>query len=81
MSIKYIRMSNGEFYLFPDYTNVYHKHMALLVAAKNEVDVTSAGFCSVDLKKGTVQTWGKSESLGISSRPEDSRLLEVFLSS
>jgi len=38
------------------------------------ITVGSAGFCSRDEKEGW-KAWGKSESLGLESRPYDARIL------
>lgn len=38
------------------------------------IEVVSAGFCGRDEKNGW-KVWGKSESLGLESRPADARIL------
>lgn len=60
-------------YIFPDV--IYHIEFARSIG---EVAV-SAGFCYIN-DKGSFVAYGKSESLGLESRPEeDSHLLTVFL--
>ena len=72
--LKYIRTKTG-FTIWPDMTRVYHKHMANM----NGEEIISAGFCRYT---GTeFVCYGKSESLGISSKPEDSQALTMFFDS
>jgi hypothetical protein len=77
MQLKYIRTKSG-FIVWPDMTTVYHKHMAALAGEP----VISAGFCiflqSLDSEGAEFKCYGRSESLDISSRPEDSELMTAF---
>ena len=75
---KYVIVLNAEHgmeipYVFPNV--IYHIEFAKAI---DEVAV-SAGFCYVD-DNGKYVAYGKSESLGLSARPEeDSHLLTFFL--
>ena len=50
--------------------DMLHAHVAGLFP---EDVVVSAGFCSVDGEEA--QVWGRSDSTGLSSRPEDAKLV------
>lgn len=59
--------------VFPD--AIIHKDVARIHRAA-DVRVISAGSCSIKNSPATVsQAWGKSESLEIESRPEDTDIL------
>jgi len=78
MQLKYIRTKSG-FTIWPDMTLVWHKHMAQLV----KEEVISAGFCiflqaSTHSDYAEFKCYGRSESLNISSRPEDSDMMTAF---
>lgn len=70
MEHKYIRVKNVGFILWPkSETNLpWHAHVAKACGP-----VISAGFAAIE--GGVVACYGRSESLGIDSRPEDSDLL------
>lgn len=68
---KYIRTKTG-FTIWPDMTTVWHKHMAQLTGE----EVISAGFCIFDGEN--FHCFGRSASLGISSKPGDSEAMETF---
>lgn len=76
MQLKYIRTKSG-FIVWPDMTTVFHAHMAKLAGE----EVISAGFC-IFIQQETwpseFKCYGRSESLGISSKPEDSMLMTEF---
>jgi len=69
--LKYIHTKSG-FTIWPDMTNVWHKHMANLTRE----EVISAGFCIYDGE--SFHCFGGSESLGIQSKPGDSEALTTF---
>jgi len=77
MQLKYIRTKSG-FIVWPDMTTIWHRHMAQLAAEP----AISAGFCiflqSLDSEGAEFKCYGRSESLGISSLPEDSMLMTAF---
>lgn len=72
MRFKYVQHSIAGFILWPADTDLYHAHIARIANKETQGSVLSAGFCTF---AGGVKCFGKSESLGISSRPEDSALL------
>jgi hypothetical protein len=70
MELKYVRHSRIGFILWPRTDDLWHSHIG---NALPRGGIESAGFASV--KGGKVQCWGKSESLGIPSAPDDSKAL------
>lgn len=77
MKYKYINVENLGFIIWPDSDHVWHKHIAQACQMEEPHKIISAGFA--DIIGGTVRCYGKSESLGISSRPEDSHALAYML--
>ena len=80
--LKYIRQENDEFTIWADMTDVWHKHMASGVSFQSKIPVISAGFFVIEYHKGEapeVSCFGRSESLNLDSKPEDSALLANFL--
>ncbi len=70
--LKYVRHSALGFVLWPMTDTLWHAHVgAMLRRAPGEI--ISAGFTCVE--GGVVVCCGKSESLGISSRPDDAEAL------
>lgn len=72
MRFKYVQHSVAGFILWPADTDLYHAHIGKIARAATQGSVLSAGFCTLS---GGVKCFGKSESLGISSRPGDSEAL------
>jgi hypothetical protein len=72
MELKYVRHSEIGFVLWPRTDDLWHSHVGA-VASRNGGGIVSAGFCTV--AGGVARCWGKSESLGIGSRPDDSKEL------
>lgn len=80
--LKYIRQENNEFTIWADMTDVWHKHMAQLASFRSAIPVISAGFFVIEYHEGEtpdVRCFGRSESLNLDSKPEDSALLASFL--
>lgn len=82
--LKYIRQENNEFTVWSDMTDVWHKHMAQLaeIRTRSKIPVISAGFFVIEYHEGEapeVRCFGRSESLNLDSKPEDSALLASFL--
>lgn len=69
---KYIRTADG-FFIWPESSQLWHKHMADWIKARTNKSVISAGFVYTDSDGFTC--FGESESLGIRSAKEDSALL------
>ena len=69
---KYIRTADG-FFIWPESSQIWHKHMAEWVTARTRRTVISAGFAYATSDGFTC--FGESESLGIQSAKEDSALL------
>jgi hypothetical protein len=53
---------------------IIHKHVARIHRA-TDTRVISAGFCELS----TIATWGRSDSLNMDSRPEDTEILKESL--
>lgn len=70
---KYVRHSIIGFILWPCSDDLYHSHVGDLSVGMARGQILSAGFAVV--YDGKVTCSGKSESLRIKSRPEDSELL------
>lgn len=80
--LKYVRQENNEFTVWADMTDVWHKHMASAVSFRSKIPVISAGFFVIEYHIGeapNVICFGRSESLNLDSKPEDSALLASFL--
>lgn len=80
MEHKYIRHSVAGFFVWPVATGgVWHKHIKLAIerGMMGEGEVLSAGMCTI--LNGKVRCYGKSESTGIKSRPDDSAALALQL--
>lgn len=73
MEHKYIRFQNIGFVIWPKTDSLWHSHVARFV---KDVPV-SAGFVTFGVD--SVRCYGESESMGMSSLPEDSSLLIVQL--
>ena len=73
MKLKYVRHSIAGFIVWPGDTDLYHAHIGRVANRETQGSVLSAGFCS--FSSDGVRCFGKSESLGIGSRPEDGDLL------
>jgi hypothetical protein len=71
MSHKYVRFKNLGFIIWPKTDDVIHRSMARM----SHEPVISAGF--VHFGEGIATCYGKSESLGISSRPDDSEAMNI----
>lgn len=69
---KYIRTASG-FFIWPESSGIWHKHMADFVTSRTGKPVISAGFAYTDSDGFTC--FGESESLNIRSAKEDSALL------
>lgn len=72
--MKYIRTSEG-FTVWPENTNVCHAHQARMSGQK----VISAGFVMLNEITEQFNCHGKSESLGMSSLPEDTALFNAWI--
>lgn len=75
--MKYVRHNIAGFILWPDATELYHAHVGAEAIRRCGGHVISAGF--VQLRYDMVICGGKSESLGIASLPEDTRVLSEQL--
>jgi hypothetical protein len=75
MTLKYIRFKHDAFIIFDQYFS--HDE----VCRSKEKEIVSAGFCDLQGKSGEViaSCYGKSDSLGIKSRPEDSEKMTTFI--
>jgi hypothetical protein len=78
--MKYLIYDRGDVFvpvIFPELIN--HD----TISAKVSGSVVSAGFCSVknnlDKNQNEWFVWGKSVSLGISSRPEDAQIITTMM--
>jgi len=77
---KYIRHSQIGFIIFPDMTNVFHRHVAELVIKFQRGAIISAGFVRFDTTEGAdLVCYGESESLGIKSKPDDTEEMKKQL--
>ena len=70
MIFKYVRHEEIGFILWPCSGDLQHKHIGQLAIKMAGGAIVSAGF--VDFDRGGPRCHGHSESLGISSKPEDS---------
>lgn len=70
--MKYVRHETKGFFLFPRSDRVFHSHIADFLGRGG---IVSAGFVRFDDKKSSPICFGKSESIGIGSLPEDTKLL------
>jgi hypothetical protein len=70
---KYIRYENYGFVLWPDSELLIHSNIANVCARLGRTHPPlSAGYADID---GTVVCHGRSESMGLDSRPDDSEAL------
>lgn len=72
---KYIRHSELGFFIWNDMNPVFHKHLAEFLVRHMRGEILSAGFVDIHLEEGAVVCHGRSESLGIESKPGDSAAL------
>ena len=72
MELKYVRHCNIGFVLWPRTEDLWHSHIGEVLNRAGG-GIVSAGFASVD--GGVAKCWGRSESLGIPSKPDDSQAL------
>lgn len=85
MELKYVRHSTIGFILWPlrfgseVSGNLFHSHVGAAARASCGGKIVSAGFCRLDTAVGKAECFGHSESLGMSSLPEDSDLLTAQL--
>lgn len=70
---KYVRTAEVGFIIWPTSDDLWHKH----IHSKLRLLPLSAGFCCY--RDGAMHCYGKSESLGMSAHPGDSRLLSQQL--
>jgi len=70
MIFKYVRHEEIGFIIWPCSGDLQHKHIGQLAIKMAGGAIVSAGF--VDFDRGGPRCHGHSESLGISSKPEDS---------
>lgn len=75
--LKYVRHSRLGFVLWPRTDDLWHSHVGHALDTRVDGGIISAGFASV--AGGVARCWGKSESLSISSRPDDSEALAAQL--
>lgn len=73
MKHKYIRHSELGIMLFPMSHDLYHSHIGRTMERYLGHGLISAGFAELD--NGTVICHGRSESLSLGSKPEDSEVL------
>jgi hypothetical protein len=78
MELKYVRHSQVGFILWPRTDDLWHAHIGGLLQQRCGGEIVSAGFAR--LAGGKAKCWGKSESLGIASKPDDSAALAAQLS-
>lgn len=75
---KYVRHSQAGFVLWPHSDDLHHKHIGEAMRRSYlKGDILSAGFAWIG--PNTVVCEGMSESLGIKSRPDDTRALAIQL--
>lgn len=77
MELKYVRHSTIGFILWPKTDALWHSHIGDHLLRKARGHIISAGFCSV--AGGSAQCWGRSESLGIGGKPDDTEALNKQL--
>lgn len=73
MELKYVRHSLVGFILWPSTGLLLHAHVGQLLGAQCKGRIVSAGFAK--LHGGKVRCHGRSESLDIASRLDDSKAL------
>lgn len=76
--MKYVRHSRAGFVLFPDMTDLFHRHVGDALLKEIPGDLISAGFATFDYsgnKIVDVRCHGRSDSLDMDSLPGDSALL------
>jgi len=66
--MKYVRHEEKGFFLFPDL--IWHMHMGMFLGRKGLI---SAGF--VRFKGGLPECYGRSESLGLGGKDDDTKIL------
>lgn len=76
MDAKYVITTTGHIAIFSKYLGMEHSQAAMLMDAEI-TDIAGAGFCS--LVDDRLLTFGRSVSLGKSSRPEDAATLTSAL--
>lgn len=76
--MKYLRLDDNTFVIWQENTEVHHSRMAQLYAKYEEV-VKSAGFVTFNFQQEKFLCHGKSESLGKSSLPEDTDLINQWI--
>jgi len=72
--MKYLITTTCQAFIFSD--DISHFDFAKKICADLSL-IKSAGF--VHIRAGKIETFGKSESLNISSQPEDSEILNTYL--
>lgn len=78
MKFKYIICQLTGPVLWPYTDHVWHKHIARAAGQEEPNPVTSAGFAEIG--GGTVRCFGRSDSLGIASKPsEDAQVIASVL--
>lgn len=70
--MKYIRLSGIGFATWPETDELWHAHVGN-AARREGCEIVSAGF--VAIRNGVVHCHGRSESLSIGSRPDESAAL------
>ncbi len=75
--LKYVRHSALGFVLWLRQDDLWHSHVANLTLQERQGEILSAGFAT--LAGGVVECWGRSESLKIGCRPDDSAALAAQL--
>jgi len=74
MQLKYVRHDQIGFILWPRTDKLWHSHVGQLLMRRGSGEIISAGFVDFG-RSGMPRCFGMSESLQISSRPDDSAAL------
>jgi hypothetical protein len=76
--MKYLRLLDNTFVIWEENTEIWHSDMASLYIKCRE-HVKSAGFVRQNMNDKNFHCYGKSESLGLESLPEDTYLFNAWI--